>query len=285
MKTILITGINGFLGGNLAKRFSKSYKIVGTEYSLENLTRIAQYGSKVYNADIQTIQKLFSENRIDIIIHTATFYGRSQEEICKVFEANLLLPFYLLDFAIRNKCELFINTDSSLERFTSNYSLTKKQFNDWLYFRSNKIKAVNMQLEHFYGPGANDSNFVINMIRKLLRNEPQIDLTLGEQKRDFVYYEDVLDAYELIINSKNNMDNDFNHYEVGTGELISIKNLMNLLKELTDSSSILNFGAIPYRKNELMQSDVNLGKMLELGWKPKIKIRNGLLKTIQEINK
>ena len=40
MKTILITGINGFLGSHLAKGLSKDYKIVGLEYSVRNLFRL-----------------------------------------------------------------------------------------------------------------------------------------------------------------------------------------------------------------------------------------------------
>ena len=48
MKTILITGINGFLGSHLAKTLSEKYNIIGLEYSLENLFRIAECNYKVY---------------------------------------------------------------------------------------------------------------------------------------------------------------------------------------------------------------------------------------------
>jgi len=40
MKTILITGINGFLGSHLAKALSSEYNIIGLEYSIENLFRV-----------------------------------------------------------------------------------------------------------------------------------------------------------------------------------------------------------------------------------------------------
>jgi len=283
MKTILITGINGFLGSNLAKRLSKDNIIIGTEYKLENLARIAGCNFKVYEADKEAYEKLFSENKVDIIIHTATFYDRNGEDFLQLFESNLKSPFYLLDLAIKNKVEMFINTDSALERFTSGYSLSKKQLVDWLKFRSNEIKTVNMQLEHFYGPGTNSTNFITAMITRLLKNEPKIDLTRGEQKRDFVYYEDVLDAFELIIESKDKLDNYFNHFEVGTGELMAIKDLMNLLKELTGSKSILNYGAIPYRDNELMISKSDNEAIMKLGWKPNTKISEGLVKTIEGI--
>ncbi|HEY5535101.1 MAG TPA: NAD(P)-dependent oxidoreductase [Ignavibacteria bacterium] len=285
MKTLLITGINGFLGSHLAKRFSKSYRIIGTEFSKENLFRIKDFSFTVYLSDRKSIKRIFTENSIDIIIHTATFYGKSNEEISQIAETNLFTPFEILDLAIKNNVGLFINTDTSLHRYTSIYALTKKQFNDWLYYRSKEIKSINIQLEHFYGLGCSNSNFITSMIEKLMNNEPVIDLTKGEQKRNFNYYEDILDAYELIFNSKDILQNNFNHIEVGSGELITIKELMILLKDLTGSSSILNFGAIPYREHELMESKLDNKSILRLGWVPKVSIKEGIIKIITEKTK
>ena len=283
MQTILITGINGFLGSNLAKWFYKDYKVIGTEYFVDNLYRIKDFGFKVYKSDLTNYEKLFNENKIDIVIHLATFYGRGNEEISQMLEANLVSPFHLLDFAIKNKCSLFINTDSALERYTSIYSLTKKQFLDWLKFRSNEIKAVNMQLEHFYGPGASPTNFISHMLDKLAKNEPEIDLTKGEQERDFIFYEDVITAYETIINSTDKLNEHYSHFEVGSGENLSIKDLMLLLKELTESNTKLNFGALPYRENELMHSKCDLKPIHQLGWRAKNNINQGIRKTIELI--
>lgn len=281
MKTILITGINGFLGSSIAKRLSKNNIVIGTEYKLDDLFRITENDFHVYEANVQQYEVLFIENNIDIIIHTATFYGRDREDTLKMLDANLISPFHLLDFAIKNKVKLFINTDSALDRFTSIYSLTKKQFLDWLRFRGSEIKAVNMQLEHFYGPGASNTNFITFMIQKLLKNEPKIDLTLGEQKRDFVYYEDIIDAYELVVNSLDKLIDDFTHFEVGSGDTITIKELMLLMKQLTKSSTELNFGALPYRENELMNSMPDLSTIHNLGWNSKTNLNNGLIKTIE----
>ena len=283
MKTILITGINGFLGSSVAKRLVDNYKIVGTEYSLDNLTRLSGFNFDVYGATKESYKKLFNENKIDIVIHTATFYGKENEDISKMLEANLLSPLYLLDSAIHNGCHLFINTDSALERYTSIYSLTKKQFLDWLKFRSNEMKVVNMRLEHFYGPGASNTNFISLMLQKLLNNEPKIDLTPGEQKRDFIYYEDVVDAYELAVNSINKLKDKYSHFEIGSGEAITIKEVMLLMKQMTKSNTELNFAALPYRENELMISEPNLDSIYNLGWKSKTNIKNGLKKTIEKI--
>ena len=283
MDTILITGINGFLGSQIAKRLSKNYQIIGTEYSLENLFRIEDCSFPVYLSDTKNVEKIFNDYHVDIIIHIATFYGKNNEEIPQIAQTNLFMPFHLLDYAIKSKTKLFINTDTALDRFTSAYALTKKQFNDWLYFRSKEIKTVNMQLEHFYGPGCSNTNFVTAMIEKLKNNEPNVDLTKGEQKRDFIYYTDVVAAYEFVISNKEKLNEYYNNFEIGTGNLITVKEIMLLLKRLTNSKTQLNFGAMPYRENELMESKANNENLVKLGWAPTIGIEEGIFKTINEI--
>ncbi|MDK2977665.1 MAG: hypothetical protein PWP52_379 [Bacteroidales bacterium] len=276
---ILITGINGYLGSSLAKSLHENYNIIGLEYSLHNLNRINDYNFNVYSVENGIPDELFVENKIDIIIHTATFYGRQNESVRTLANANLFIPFDLLDKSIKNGCNTFINTDTVLDRFVSAYALTKNHFREWLYFRRCEIKIVNMQLEHFYGPGAPETNFITAMIKRLKQNETSIDLTEGKQLRDFIYIDDVVNAYQTILKSQDLFDN-YSEYQVSTKQYISIKKLMMTLKHLTGSTSKLNFGAIPYRENELMHSETDNSALVKLGWRPLNTINEGLQKTI-----
>ena len=280
-QTILITGINGFLGSNLANQFKTNYNIVGLELNTKNLWRIANQNYPVYEANTQSLEKLFANHKVEGIIHTATLYGRNNENYQQLLEANTLNPLSLLNRAIVNKVKFFMNTDTVLNRNTSIYALTKKQFNDWLIFYQADIKVINVQLEHFYGPNCPDTNFITAMIKRLEANEPKIDLTKGEPLRNFVYFADVLTAYKLLIDNINNLTNNYNEFEVSTTELISIKELMLKLKELTGSKTQLNFGAIPYRPNELMKSEVDNSSLIALGWQPKVSIEDGLKLTVK----
>ena len=133
-----------------------------------------------------------------------------------------------------------------------------------------------MQIEHFYGPDASATNFITDMLIRLKNNEPQIDLTLGEQKRDFVYIEDVVNAYLIVLKNQDLIAENYSSYQVCTNQLISIKDLMILLKDLTKSNSMLNFGALPYRENELMRSETNNSALRGLGWNPIYTIKEGL---------
>lgn len=281
MSTILITGINGYLGSHLAEWFSKANKIIGTEISTSTLDRVKNKPYLIYGTTELEYQRLFQENEVDTIIHTATTYGKTQTD-GEVLYSNLLSPLNLLGFAIARKCKCFINTDTSLNKYTSNYSLSKKQFREWLEFRSREIKVVNMQLEHFYGPGASDHNFIVNMIKKMRKNSQAIELTKGEQIRDFIYIDDVISAFDLVIMGCKSKKGFF-QYEVGSGDGISIRDLLNLMRNLTNSSAELKFGAIPYRMNELMESKADVSNLKRMGWSPVIKIQEGLIRTINGI--
>ena len=282
MKKILITGINGYLGSKLAKRYSKEYEIIGLEYDTVDLFRLKDEQFEVFASKDGIPDELFQKHTIDGIIHTATFYGRNNESNGQMTYANMYLPQLLLERAIQNGCNFFINTDTVLDRFTSSYALTKKQFKDWLQFYANmhSIKVINLQLEHFYGPGTSNTNFITLMVQKMLRNETTIPLTKAAQNRDFLYVDDLLRVYDVMLEKHQ----DFNHFEefnVGAGVNSNLKEILEFIKVNTNSSSILEYGAIPYRNNELMESNNNVSRLKELGWETENNIEEGLLKVIK----
>jgi CDP-paratose synthetase len=281
MKTILVTGINGYLGSLLAKRYSKEYRVIGLEYGIDNLFRLKDENFEVYNSKGGVYDAIFEKHKVDCVIHTATFYGREQESDSKMMYTNTYLPQILLEKLIKNGCTFFINTDTVLDRYTSSYALTKKQFRDWLQFytKLGEMKVANLQLEHFYGPGTAATNFITLMTQKMLRNEEIIALTKAEQNRDFLFIDDLVQVYDLILKNESKFSN-YEDFNVGAGVNTNLKYILEFIKKHTGSSSKLNFGAIPYRLNELMESNNNITKLTKLGWNTQTSIDEGLLKII-----
>jgi len=282
MKTLLITGINGYLGSNLAKRYSKEYQIIGLEYDCADLFRLKDYQYEVFASKDGIPDELFQNYKIDGIIHTATFYGRNNESNGQMSYANMYLPQLLLEKAIQNGCKLFINTDTVLDRFTSSYALTKKQFGDWLiyYSKNSSIKVINLKLEHFFGPGTANTNFITLMVQKMLRNDAVIALTKCEQNRDFLYVDDLLRVYDLML--KNHIDFEgYENFYVGAGKNSNLKEILEFIKRQTSSLSKLDYGAIPYRFNEIMNSKNDISKLKKLDWIPTTHIEQGLGEVIK----
>jgi nucleoside-diphosphate-sugar epimerase len=290
IKTILISGATGFLGSNLLKRLvDQNYKVVILKRSFSNTERIDNYLKKIKSYDIDKVMldKCFLENNIDAFIHCATDYGRKKIDPMQIIDSNLIFPLKLMEIAINNNCEIFLNTDTILDKRVNSYSLSKSQFLDWFKIYSEKAICINIVLEHFYGPFDDKSKFVASIIKKLVNNESHINLTLGEQKRDFIYIDDVVDAFKIVLENITNVKNGFYSYEIGTGKFISIKKIVTIIKELIGNSTTnLYFGAIPYRTSEIMEPKMDLIPIKKIGWKPMTKLVNGLKKTIEsEIKK
>ncbi|MFA7653849.1 MAG: NAD-dependent epimerase/dehydratase family protein [Candidatus Magasanikbacteria bacterium] len=284
IKTVLLTGGTGFLGSNILKRLiSDKYNVILLKRSFSNLSRIEKYINKVlfYNIDRDNLSDIFKQHAVDIVLHCATDYGRKQVSPLQIIEANLILPLRLLELSKENKVFCFINTDTILDKGISHYSLSKQQFNDWLVGYRNSLYCVNVALEHFYGPGDDKTKFVSYIFDCLLNKVDNIDLTPGEQKRDFIYIDDVVDAFMAIINNIPQNTKGFFHYEVGTNNLISIRHLVEMIKELSGNQmTMLNFGVIPYRVNEIMESKSDTAATRFLGWQPKYDIKSGLAKML-----
>jgi len=283
-KTILLTGGTGFLGSNLLRRLlSAGNNIILLKRSFSNTHRIDDVLSSIlcYNIDQVDLSVVFKEQPIDIVLHCATDYGRKQADPLQVIEANLILPLKLLQLGKETGIKCFINTDTILDKRMSQYSLSKAQFMDWLKTYSEDLVCINLALEHFYGPGDDKTKFVSYILDCLLSEISSIDLTRGEQKRDFVYVDDVVDAFITVINSATKNNKGFFHYEVGTNKLVSIRQLVEIIKELSDNQvTTLNFGALPYRENEIMESASNTNAIRHLGWYPKYDTKTGLEKML-----
>lgn len=281
---ILITGATGFLGSHIVKRLiSENHQVVCLKRKTSDMKRIIpiKHKIKLYNLEDVILEKVFVENDIDAVIHTATNYATTELSIIDTIQANLALPIELILLAKNNNCKFFINTDTILDKRVSHYSLSKKQFIDWFKLYSKDITCLNIQLEHFYGPSDNQNKFTTFIIHQLIHNVPKIDLTFGEQKRDFIFIDDVVSAFIFVINNYKNFQFSFKNFEVGTNNPISIKEFVLLAKKICNNhKTFLNFGALDYRENEPMVSSPNTSDLRELGWEPKVFLKEGLEKTI-----
>ncbi len=108
---------------------------------------------------------------------------------------------------------------------------------------------------------------------------------MGEQKRDFIYIDDVVSAYLLLL-EKIDTENEWLDIRLNTGHPLTIKEFVKAVHEATHSTSKLDFGALPYRKNEIRQSTKNPYFIEESGWRIKWDLASGLRESIRkEFNK
>lgn len=279
-----MTGASGFLGSNLLRELVKlKYEVAILQRSSSNLSRIKDLIScvKFFNLDRVSVENIFKRFKAGVILHCATNYGRVDTDPFAVIDANLLLPIKLLEAGKKNHIKYFINTDTILNKRINYYTLSKNQFKDWLGMYSGELTCVNLLLEHFYGPLDDKTKFISFIIDKLLKNTPQIDLTQGRQKRDFIYIDDVVSAFIRVLENLDNLESGVYNYEIGSNKSYQIRKVVELIKRLSGNTvTKFNFGIIPYRKNEVMDLKADTRAIRDLGWTPKYSLVRGLTRTI-----
>lgn len=285
---ILLTGATGFLGSRILSALLKNgNEVVIVKRSFSSTDKIAEFLSHeklhMFDIDLSDPRQLFEKYTVETIIHTATEYGRGSTPVVKTLEANLMLPIRLAELGTNYGVKCFINTDSFFNKKNKsysglpNYSLSKKSLLAWLTTLSKELKIINVVLEHVYGPKDDRSKFVEYVIQEIaVKKVSKIALTHGHQRRDFIYVDDVADAYIKLIEYGSKEDFIFKNFEVGSGESHAIRDLIETIKHLSCSSTKLCFGEIEYRSDEIMNSTADISELEKLGWKPIVMLQDGV---------
>jgi len=283
---VLLTGATGFLGSHLLPELIKEgYEVIIFKRSFSDVEHIKSYFSQIkrYDIDKMDIEKVFQDNRIDIIIHLATDYGRKNyNNVIEMLEPNIELPSRLLNLGAKYGVKAFMNTDTSTDGRYTLYSAMKKAFVEIAkFFSANyEIKFVNVILEHMYGERDDNSKFISSVIENVLKDK-KIKATKGEQKRDFIYVKDVVNAYLAVLDNIVNFNENYMEFNIGTGQSVSLKDFVKIVEKITGKRANVKWGAIVYRKNEIFDSkaDISIARRL-LNWQPKTSLEEGLRNTI-----
>ncbi|MFE8729160.1 NAD-dependent epimerase/dehydratase family protein [Aeromonas hydrophila] len=292
-QAVILTGASGFIGSHLVNRLIElGFLVIAVTRSLEkNASRQCDNLFWIQWSDIEEFLRKNQPSPI-AIIHLATAYGRSSESLASIEEANVIMPLNLLELAVKYKIKKFINTDSYFTKPEFNYQymrpyiITKDSFRKWGEFTSSHtdLHFVNMRLEHVYGPGDGKGKFIPYIIESLYANKDFIECTDCTQKRDFIYVDDVVSAYLTILNK--DLPTKYLECEVGCGVSMPLKFFLEKIKEKIkekkhETRTILKFGSLKQRDNEILESKAEISLLESLGWKPEVDYLAGISKTLE----
>ena len=264
MKKVLVTGATGFIGSNMVKRLCQDdidvFAIVRPK-SL-NLNRIAGYNVKIIECDLNNMEKLYEKikgKNIDTIFHFGWqgVYGVSlQDEVVQL--KNVSDTLRLVDIAHTAGIHTFIGAGSiheteaivemNKDKIVSNLGLMYKSAKLAAHYTA-KAKCGNYGMKFFwpiitntYGPGENSERLICSIIRNLLAGKT-MELSQGNQLYDFIYIDDLVEAFYLI--GKYGIDG--NNYILGSGQPKPLKewllDLEKIVNEYVSNSYIkLAFG-------------------------------------------
>lgn len=300
---VLVTGATGFIGSHLVRRLIEDqYRVGILKREASSVWRIEDLIKKidVYDVDLEDtheVQVAFIDFKPDVVFHLATNYAVEHKisEIPIMVETNVLGTVNLLEASKNSPVGLFVNTSScfvykqkkSKLRETDElsplnlYATTKLQAEQAcsFYAQNYGLQTVTFRLFPPYGPADNERRLIPFVIKKFLEHQSP-DLTTGRQKWDFVNVNDIVDAYLKVLLVPV-FENKHEVINIGTGNAVSIREVVALIAKILGSNMKPNWGKIPHRRNEVWftSADISKAKTL-LKWQPEITLKDGIASTV-----
>ena len=146
------------------------------------------------------------------------------------------------------------------------------------YYRQHRLRIKVARIFNTYGPNMhpNDGRVVSNFIMQALQNEPITLYGDGSQTRSFCYVDDLIEAFLRLIDTADDFIGPVN---IGNPCEFTIRELAELIIDLTGSNSRLINKPLPADDPTQRCPDITLAKA-NLGWEPKVALKDGLKKTI-----
>ena len=299
---ILITGAAGFIGSHTAKALlkDKNYDIIGIDsfndyYSPEfKKNNIKNLKIKLYRGDIRDIallNKIFSENKIDRIIHLASMVGvRYSIENPDIYQdVNIRGTLNLLEMARKHKCKKFIFGSSSsvygnsrkapfseediVDSPISPYAATKKSAEllchaySYLY----GIPIVCLRFFTVYGPNGRPDMVPYKFTEAIYSGREIEVYGDGKTRRDYTYVADIVDG---IIKSLD-LDAGYEIINLGGSSPVELNKFIGIIEKSLGKKAKINYK--PMQPGDVMQTyaDISKAKRL-LEYSPKVDIEEGM---------
>lgn len=298
-KQILITGAGGFIGSHLLKSIidEDEYEALILIRNSSDAFRIKNILTKckVYYSDNANMESIFAQNKIEGIVHLATYYKKTHldGDIEEMMASNITFPTKLIELATKYECKFFINTGTFFEYgMYSNpinestsvvpynlYASTKVGFDAVLKYYANN-SALNILTLKLAAPfGYNDNQKLIPFLIGSLLENREVTLEKGEQEWDFIYVKDVVSAFkkaiELALNSQRSLYEDI---LIGTGTKIAVKEIADILNKLHGKELIQCIKEYPC--SQIFEAYIDNSKAKNmLQWLPKYSIKEALNET------
>ncbi|MBV69298.1 MAG: NAD-dependent dehydratase [Pelagibacterales bacterium] len=313
-KKVFVTGADGFIGSHLCENLvSKGYHVkalaaynsFGNRGWLDNIDKKTSSSLEIVAGDIRDRDFIFkSTEEVDIIFHLASLIAipYSYHAPQSYIETNVMGALNIYQAALNNNCERIISTSTSEVygsarripitenhpiQAQSPYAATKISADHLLesFVLSFGLPAVILRPFNTYGPRQSERAIISSIIRQLLdKNSNFIKVGNLEPKRDFNYVDDTVSAFILLANLSEKKIKYGTVYNAGSGKSYSMKYVLQKLINITNSKKniIVEDKRVRPKKSEVLNLVASSKKLnLATGWSPKVKLEEGLKKTIK----
>ena len=295
MKTALVTGATGFIGYHLCDRlFKEKYDVIAIGVPFENFPA----NNKIYFCDLDSIPWQELPN-IDVCFHQAANNNTLDNDEQSMIESNVnqtnrlfnnLLSKNCKNFIYASSCSVYGNQPSPyveekteiecLNVYAKSKFLLEKFAQD--FSSKNDVACVGLRYSNVYGPKEKHKQKRASMIYQIInkhKNGNDVKLfKYGEQKRDWVFVEDVVEANVLASKSKKT-----NIYNVGSGNAVSFNEIVQIISNEIGSKIKVEYIDCSIHDAYQNFTQVDLTKSKEINYCPKHSIVYGIRKILEKI--
>lgn len=298
---VLVTGASGFVGSRLVLRLIKQgYDVAITLRPGSTLSELGVPEELLYKIDVDNsttavaLADKLRDFKPDAVVHLASLYISEHEphQIESLVLSNVLFGTQLLEAMAQAGCPRLVNIGTSWQYYESDsyrpvnlYAATKQAFIDVAkyYLDARGLRVIDLKLYDTYGENDRRKKLVPYLVDNL-GSSSVLSLSEGRQLINIVHIDDVVNclviALERMLNDK---VNGYEEYQVSAEETLTLRELVELLEDVSHQTLDIAWGARPYRDREVMQPW--RGGSLLPGWQQEITLREGLLRVVSASRK
>lgn len=289
MKKVLITGITGYIGSQLAKTLISHCAVYGLVRQPLNTTYLSPELQKQLtlfpcDGSAESVLAALESSRPDMVYHLAACYTTAHDvdAISQLLASNLSFGAYLLETMHELRCNRLVYTTTVTTHCTgteyhpsSFYAATKQAFTDLVeyYVGIGTLNAAGVALSDTYGPGDQRPK-VLNLIRRAILESAPLDLTSGRQVFDAVFIDDVVRGLVCAANATEYGEKAHQLFQLSSLEPYTLRDTVALLLQVNGLKFKANWGRRP-DPNNLAERPIRIYPTPP-GWKPKIAREDGL---------
>ena len=289
---IAVTGGSGFIGSHLVSELIKNHHRV----TVLDIQKPQNCSVEWIKADILDLEVLKKElKNVDIVYHFAAIADASLSErnpiqtikvnvegTANILEAcrinNIKRIIYASSIWVYSASKEYnVDENTLLSSNTKHIYTSSKLIGESLCYNYHDLYGLNFTILRLSVPyGINGTfNVIPIFIKKTLSNEPLIVRGTGEQKRQYIYIDDLCSGCVTVL--RNIARNQI--YNLAGEELTSINDIVEIIKKQIPN---VNVKRVPIRLGEIDNKNISIQKIRGLGWREKTKIEEGIKKTIEQ---
>jgi len=287
---ILVTGANGFIGSHLCLRLCQEGAEVHAVYRSEHPDVTGPQWWQANLAELDEVRKIGRETRPDLIFHLASHVKGAPdiEHVLPTFQSNLQSTINILILAAELGCSRVVLTGSLAEPDGKNgeafpsapYAAAKWASTGYarMFHALYQVPVLIARVFMVYGPGQKDLTKLIPYVTLSILQGRIPSISSGQRLVDWIYVSDVVDGFLALAQTP---QLDGATLDIGSGSLVSIRDIVENLIRITGNSVNAQFGALPDRPLEPTRVAKVDDTYAKTGWKPRVSLREGLENTVR----